>query len=400
MNIHVCLAVLIIAEIAEPLQRHTVTTRPPDQSTANKIATEPTTNGGLLQQVSSKFSALSAMATKPDQTPSVASDSGTTPIADEASVTTGTAVWVHISRERLADYIERSVNRKKPVRDTIVGTPIVGESHTRGDVRLSLVPNDSNAVADIVFEGHVDALTTGHNGPAVMDYDSHSTFRAHKRLLVSESGLVTTPAVVEAPTELRPTSIRTNLPGLRGRIGQRIARRRVNESLAQATAEVADHTARDIRHDLDRKIDESVAAIQTNLKSQLASLKADSAAQPLVIRSRSSKDYVELALCDRQELAQPMQSFPLDDATQLAVRVNRSMLMKLASNPVISSKLAPILGTAFAGGVAASGDNIERERRSTNWTVAGDWISIDLRGGSLDAPRLAFEDNASGPQKK
>src|SRR5438874_11618027 len=36
-------------------------------------------------------------------------------------------VWVRISEPYLADYIERSVDRKKPVRDFILGTTINGE---------------------------------------------------------------------------------------------------------------------------------------------------------------------------------------------------------------------------------------------------------------------------------
>src|SRR2546429_462103 len=51
-------------------------------------------------------------------------------------------VWVRISEPYLANYIERAVDRKKPVHDFILGTTINGESRTTGKTRFVLHPND------------------------------------------------------------------------------------------------------------------------------------------------------------------------------------------------------------------------------------------------------------------
>jgi hypothetical protein len=163
-----------------------------------------------------------------------------------------TTVWVRLSKGFLANHLERSVDRKKPVRDYILGTTIAGRSHTTGKTRFVLYRNDDQALGEVEFVGEVHAKTVGRNGPATLHYLSDSTFRARKRVVIGESGLSALPAVAVAPTRLRATEIQTNLPWLRDRIVQRIAWRRVANTRSQANAIASDHTADDIRHDLDR----------------------------------------------------------------------------------------------------------------------------------------------------
>jgi len=402
MSTLLCFAVVLGAHVADSHPQDPDISGPPEvrQSTANIVAAKPAEDGGLLQQVIGKLLAVTEFIPKLNKVPSAAA-SQVTPIQDAATTSTGTAVWLRISRQRLADYIERSVNRTKPVRDTIVGTPIVGESHTTGNVRFVLFPSEGKALGEIIFEGQVNALTTGHNGPAVMDYNSQSTVRGHKRILIDESGLVAEPAVAEAPTQLRPTSIRTNLPGLRGRIGQRIAERRVNASLGQATTEVADHTARDVSHDLDEKIDGSIASTQSSLKSQLAQIKLHDKAQPIVIRSRSTKAFVEIALCDRDTKQMP--TFEVVGNPDVAVRVHRGVLATIASNSDLSVRLAPVLGTMLVGDLIEDTGRTNRpvpDKTATKWTIDGDWIALDLATPNLDAARVALEARADEPTIK
>src|SRR5207249_8662678 len=103
-------------------------------------------------------------------------------------------------------------------------------SRTTGKTRFVLHPNDGQALGEVEFVGEVHGQTVGRNGPATLQYRSDSTFRAHKRLTIGESGLSASPATADAPTRLTATDIQTNLPRLRGRIAQRIAWRRVAAS--------------------------------------------------------------------------------------------------------------------------------------------------------------------------
>ena len=185
-----------------------------------------------------------------------------------------------MSKEYLEDYLTRNVDRKKPVRNYILGTTLVGESRTTGKTRLVLHPDDQRALGEVEFVGEVHARTTGRNGPARLQYLSDSTFHARKKLVIGESGLVASPATARAPSRLTLTGIQTTLPGLRGRIAPRIATRREANSRSQANAMVSDHTADDIREDLDNKLNEAVAAIHTKVQAQIAALKLNESDHP------------------------------------------------------------------------------------------------------------------------
>jgi len=310
-----------------------------------------------------------------------------------------TLVWARMSREFLANHIERDVDRKKPVRDVILGTPIAGESHTTGKTRFVLYPNDRQALGEVEFVGKVHAVTVGHNGPATLDYLSDSTFRARKQLGVGESGLSASSATAIAPTHLTATHIGISLPGLRGRIGQRIAWRRVAKSQSAADAEVSDHTARDIRHDLDAKLNESIASIDEKVQSQLAILQQGD--ENLVMRSRSTPDYVEVALCrdsaSGEDFAMP--SFTIEGNPEIAVRVHRTMLVQAMSNPQIRGMIAPFLGKAFDTSVVATPETPASQKTNlqvSKFSTGGEWTSLELKTSGDQEPRVALERQSDG----
>jgi hypothetical protein len=308
-----------------------------------------------------------------------------TPIQSDATPDDKTAesapaavVWVHLSKKYLSDYVERNVDHEKPARENVLGIIFTGQSHTTGKTRLVLHSNDSHATADIEFVGIVHSRTIGHSGPATLQYLSESTFHARKPLVVGDSGVKTSTAMVDAPTRLTPTSIATSLPGLRGRIGDRIARRREAGSRGAAEAIVGRDTANDIRHDFDAKLDTAVAEIQSKVQAQIAALKLNGEDARVVMQSRSTPDFVEVALCPegsgRVEMAS---TSPFAGNPDLAVRVHRSAMASLASNAEVRDKLAPMLGSMITGNVGAQSD-----AKSPKWSMNGEWLLIDLSGAS------------------
>ena len=269
--------------------------------------------------------------------------SSLTGLRAEATSAPTAVVWVRMSKEYLEDYLTRNVDRKKPVRDYILGTTLVGESRTTGKTRLVLHPDDQRALGEVEFVGEVHARTTGRNGPARLQYLSDSTFHARKKLVIGESGLVASPATARAPSRLTLTGIQTTLPGLRGRIAQRIATRREANSRSQANAIVSDHTADDIREDLDNKLNEAVAAIHTKVQAQIAALKLNESDHPVVMRSKSTPDYIEVALYHgggkADELHLP--TFVMDNNPDFTVRVHRTVLARAVTDGDLRETLAP-----------------------------------------------------------
>jgi hypothetical protein len=308
------------------------------------------------------------------------------PSSTQPVPTGATVAWARISRECLAKHIERSVDRKKPVRDYILGTTISGESRTTGKTRLVLHASEGKALGEIEFVGEVHAKTIGRNGPATLHYLSDTEFRGRKRLTLNDGRLTASSAVVDAPTRLTATRIRTDLPGLRGQVVERIAWRRVAASRSQADAIASDHTADDIRHDMDRKINESVAAIQSQL-SQIAKLQLDGST-PLVMRSRSTPDYIELAVCrtgaDGCDTA--FDSVAVDGNPDIAIRLHQSVVAAAFRNVELRAKIAPYVGNAFsirAVSLPFLAKSEPTETKAGNWSMSGEWLVFDLSGSAV-----------------
>jgi hypothetical protein len=280
-------------------------------------------------------------------------------------------VWVHLSKQYLSDYVERSVDHKKPARENVLGILFTGDSRTMGKTTLVLRPSDRQAVADVNFTGTVRSNTVGHSGPATLQYIGESTFHARKQLVVGTDGVSATQAVVEAPTRLIPTSVATNLPGLRGRIGNRIAQRREAGSRGQAEMIVGRDTANDIRHDFDTKLGGALADIQSKVKTQIAALKLNGEDGDVVMRSRSTPEFVEVALCPQSSKASDLQmaaDSPFDGNPECSVCVHRSIVGSLMANSELRENLAPML-TSVIG--ATAGPKL---------SMSGEWVALDLAG--------------------
>ncbi len=237
-------------------------------------------------------------------------------------------VYVRVSRDFLADYADRTVSRRKPVHDYILGTRIVGQSDTRGKTHLELMPSSGRLSGKISFEGTVHARTRGFNGPVVLNQTSDSTFRASKLITLDESGLCIAPAATTAPTNLRTTSIDTSLPGLRGRIARRIAWGRVSDRHQKAESITAQRTAANISRDFDNRINESVAKVKEVFKSKFPDLEIDREPMRAEMRFRSNTDSVEIAMVRRSASQEERGLRPpaVIGNPDVAVRVHQALL--------------------------------------------------------------------------
>jgi hypothetical protein len=210
------------------------------------------------------------------------------------------------------------------------------------------------------------------------------------------------PAEAVAPTRLKATAIHTNLPGLRDRITQRIAWRRVANTQSQADAIASDHTADDIRRGLDRRINDSVASIQAKVQSQIASLKLNGEDQRILIRSRSTPNFVELAVCQPGPADDNwrMPSFSIEGNPDVAVRVHQLALAKVFRDPQLREQITPVISQVF-GAAKGLPDN-ERERLKANsFALAGDWFIFDFTTPSRqEPPRVAVTEKFDGTQAR
>jgi hypothetical protein len=310
-------------------------------------------------------------------------------IAPLQNNTTEPLLYVRVSREYLSKRFEKAVDRTKPLLDLILGTRIRGQSHTVGNTRLVLVPSGDSFQADIEFVGTVHSKSRGENGPAILQLESDSTFRATKRITLDNVGLSAAPAHAVAKTRVHTRGIQSRNSGLVGEIVKRIARRRIAQTRSQADAIASDHTAKIVADDLDQGVAKAFAALGESFATaaglddvDLKTLTAHRAGQTLHIQLRTTADYAELAMTPEpatwQELAA---SLPKVDGTpHVALRVHRSMMSHVVtgdtgSTPPIAQLL---LSTLQARMMAPSATMAAANSPTTQLSIGLNWLSIDI----------------------
>jgi hypothetical protein len=294
-------------------------------------------------------------------------------------------VYVRVSRQFLEDYVERSVRQTRPVTDVILGARVRGQSHTRGNTNLELLPSSGRLSGRIAFDGTVHADTRAYKGPVILHQFSDSTFRSSKLISFDEKGLRVTRARTVARTDVTTTSIDTCLPRLRGRIARRIAWRRVAGSQRQAESITAQHTAARISRDFDERIDRSVAKVKEVFRSKTPQWKLEGQEARTEMRFRSSANSVEMAVVRREATTEERQLRPpkVDGNPDVAVRMHRAMLTRAMIDPKVQTDLAPLflklLNARFARSQEAdSKAGKESPADTSKWSFDLDWLALDF----------------------
>jgi hypothetical protein len=307
----------------------------------------------------------------------------------EPSPVPAAIVYVRVSRNFLEDYVERDVNRRKSVRDCILGATIRGYSDTLGKTRLTLLPSNDRLAARIVFDGTVRARTSGYKGPVVIHSLSDSTFHAHKRIDLDDSGLHVWPAKATAATRLRTLGIDTHLPRLRGRIARRIASRRAAQSRGAAEAITAEHTADDVRGDFEASVNRSMTNVQRVLGSKIPDLETTTSPMPTDVRFRSRPESVEVAIIredatdDERKLRPP----PARASADVSLRVHRTLFTSAIEDPQLLTDVAPLFNQLLEAR-AKPGGNAKGSPTGTattvtqdpnvKWSMESGWLVMDF----------------------
>jgi hypothetical protein len=299
-------------------------------------------------------------------------------------------VYVRVSRDFLEEFVERNVRKHKPVRDCILGARIAGESLTLGKTRLTLIPSNVDLRANIRFDGTVRSRTRGYKGPVVLHNIADSTFHARKLIALDDDfGLSVAPAVTNIATRLRTMCITTSLPRLRGRIATRIAWRRVSRSHGQAEAITEDHTADDIRSDLDARINRSMAHVQRVFGSKIPELETGRSPVPTDVRFRCRTEYLEMALVreDATVEERKLRPPPAQENSDVSLRVHRTLFTSAIRDPQLLQNMAPLfekLLDARAKQVSNTGSKSSDQSGGSDaeWAINLEWVSLDFKNTS------------------
>jgi uncharacterized protein (DUF2267 family) len=307
-------------------------------------------------------------------------------------------VYVRLSRAFLEDYVDRTVHDRKPVSDCILGTRIVGDSDTTGKIHLLLRPTFGKLSGEIAFDGTVHSRTTGYNGPVIIHSVSDAMFRARKPISLDTSGLNVASATASAPTNLQTVGIESTLPRLRGRIATRIASRRNAALHMEAQDITSQHTAANIRHDFDKRIDQSVARIRQVFRLNVPGLDVDRDRGISVMRFRSTANYVEMAMVRQGASAEEssLRPPPVDGEPDLAIRVNRALFGATIGDSQLSQQFAPLLVKALearikAKAVASGKTAVASTDDGTKWSMDQLWLAMDFTDPARQVSAPAFK---------
>lgn len=119
----------------------------------------------------------------------------------------GPNVRTLISERLIQAVIDRPVDDVSPVWEVILGTELSGTGRTRGELRASLLPDETAGVIRLSMAGVVTTKATGVNGPVRVLTRGRTDITAEKLLALGRSALVAAPAYSHGVTESQIDSL-------------------------------------------------------------------------------------------------------------------------------------------------------------------------------------------------
>ena len=170
-------------------------------------------------------------------------------------------IVLRISPQVLAPLVDRPFEWNSPVQETVLGADVTGASKASGKVSLELLPDSKEAILQIVLHGQSIAQTIAAEGPARVRSQSRTPFVAKKRILLDAKGFRSLPAEVEAHARTQVEGVGSTLPGVRGRIVERVAQRRAEQARPVAEHVAEDDVIRQVADAFDKAVDDHLATL-------------------------------------------------------------------------------------------------------------------------------------------
>jgi hypothetical protein len=294
-------------------------------------------------------------------------------------------VYVRLSKDFLEEFVEGDVQREQAIEDEILGTRLQGRAHTRGKATLILHPSQDRAIAEVIFTGTVYSRTIGRNGPVRLHSTSRTPFESRKVVSFGPAGIQALASRTNARTRSQTTHIDATLPGLRGRIAERVAWNRSGQLKHQADAIASRHTEQRLNAEFDRSVERSISDARTVLRGKLDQLPTRGTELPTKMAYRSTPEYLEIVLSTSDSTADTKVVQPVyEESAKIAVRVHRAVLRTALTDPQVRSALRPLLIGLSLGDVQDS--TVQRASTSirrapefyVSWSDDQEWLEVDF----------------------
>ncbi len=235
------------------------------------------------------------------------------------------SVLLRIPRSLIAKSVNRDFENTAPIQREVLGTLSRGTANCRGTVTCELIENSKGAEFGCSIAGDVISETCGSNGPAIIQARAVTNYTAYKHTMFNGRYFTTDPATVCTKTELTITGIGSTLPGLRGQLVCRIARKRAAASHDQVVAITSELTAQELRQRIDAEFDERIRLLNQKLASSLSILK-HLAVTGEKLTVRSFNDSVEIGALSQSQTqsveSELVDRIPLGESIELRIRLD------------------------------------------------------------------------------
>ena len=290
-------------------------------------------------------------------------------------------VHIRVSRRLLEQNIERTVVREHAIVDNILGTSIRGQASTVATTTLNLEDNPNQAVFDVVFAGIVTSQTRGANGPVVLHGSAQTPFHAIKRLTLDAEGWHLSPTVIRARTTSVTTDIDSLLPGLRGRIAERVAWRRSAELRAEADAIASQHAADRIRDEIDKEVRLTVARMEKILIEGTRDLPMEFENGRSTIRFSSTATHLDIVMHRLQATAEELALVPpvIDGDPAMAIRAHRVVVRHALGSTRLKTMLQTLQGGIRSDAKVRTVKTAAAEAMAfeVKWSPDRNWLIVD-----------------------
>ena len=260
-------------------------------------------------------------------------DSGQAPgvVARVRSAVNRPNLYLDIDESLLGSGVNRVVDERAPINDTVLGTRIRGTGHTTGLVLLDFVPALDRAVVDIALDATNHSDTRGSQGPVTVHTHGTTKVDARKRIMIDDERVSALPVEAHASTSTRTAGI-----GVNKRFGKnlirRIASRKIAEMRPKAEA-ISEQKARErVRHQFDTQTAGAIAKAQSDYQSKFRQPLMDRGWYPEMLHLNTTDS--TLSVVARKALADQIAAFTsppaVDPDAVMAARVHETLVNNVA----------------------------------------------------------------------
>ncbi len=238
---------------------------------------------------------------------------------------------VVVAGKFLNDGLGRDIDETAPVRDTILGTRIVGTGRTRGDVSFRLIPNADVAMLEATLEGVNQSRNVGYNGPAIISSVGTTRLLATKWLTIDIDGIHGLPVTASADASTTITGIGSSKRGIADCLITRIASKRVPQQKNAAESVAEQHAEERLNVMFEERIGQELTRSNQQFRERFRNPLVRRGQLPHVFFSTSSDHlYVTALQASGRQLGAQTIAPEIVGAPEISLRLHQSLVNNVA----------------------------------------------------------------------